>query len=94
MKVVLAHAYYQQRGGEDVAFESELSILKEHGVDVVPLTVNNADINPQGLLKQLSVAKNTVWSQSAYDQVASAIARIQPDLIHFHNTFPSWSPSF
>jgi glycosyltransferase involved in cell wall biosynthesis len=41
----------------------------------------------------LSAAGNTIWSKKSYFELKSILKDIQPNVVHFHNTFPQMSPS-
>ena len=45
MKILVAHNRYQQLGGEDVVFESEVRLLQEAGHSVTTLTEDNRRID-------------------------------------------------
>jgi hypothetical protein len=44
-------------------------------------------------MNRLALAKDTVWSTSAYRALGALIRRERPDLVHFHNTLPLVSPA-
>lgn len=89
-KVVLAHDYYQQRGGEDVIFETESALLRERGIEVVEFTVHNDQLRS---MHALAAAGKTIWNHTIYNTLRGTLRSEQPDVIHFHNTFPLLSPS-
>lgn len=41
IKVLHAHNYYRQPGGEDTAFSAEVSLLRSHSQEVVEYIENN-----------------------------------------------------
>jgi hypothetical protein len=88
MRVLLVHNYYQQRGGEDLAFEAEGDLLRSHRQEVVEYTADNARIAESPLL-----AARAFWSGAAMRDVLRTLARTRPELAHFHNTFPLVSPA-
>jgi glycosyltransferase involved in cell wall biosynthesis len=90
MRIILAHNYYQQPGGEDQVFAAESSLLKEKGHEVWEHTVHNESLSGLGGAR---LATLTVWNRESYSQVRALIRRTKPDLIHFHNTFPLISPA-
>ena len=90
MRVLLAHNYYQQPGGEDVSFAAEAELLRRHGHDVVFYTRHNDEI---GAMRPLSLASATLWNRAAAREVSALIARTRPDIVHLHNTFPLLSPA-
>lgn len=94
MRIMLVHNAYQQYGGEDVVFETERALLRAHGHRVAAFTANNAALaSLAGPFAKLRLAAETVWSQPAQCALASATAAFEPDIVHFHNTFPLISPA-
>lgn len=90
IKVVHAHNFYLQSGGEDTAFAAEVALLREHGHEVVEYIESNERIASRS---QISVAAQTVWSWETKKKFAAFLRREEPDIVHFHNTFPLISPS-
>ena len=90
MRVLIVHNYYQQAGGEDVVFEAETNMLREHGHAVYHMTAHNDAIQRKN---PLAVAANAVWSRAAKRQLAHILQDVSPEIVHFHNTFMSISPS-
>lgn len=90
MKVIIAHNYYQQPGGEDQVFSSEANLLEYHGHTVIRYTMDNRLINNMDPFK---LALTTLWSSRASTSLNYLIRRHKPDVIHFHNTFPLISPA-
>jgi glycosyltransferase involved in cell wall biosynthesis len=91
MKILIAHNRYQQRGGEDFAFDGEVELLRSAGHDVHTLVVSNDDIN-SSLAKALIMFR-TVENPTGVAAMSTAIKRFQPDIIHIHNFFPLLSPA-
>jgi glycosyltransferase involved in cell wall biosynthesis len=90
VKILLVHNKYQQPGGEDQVFTAEGNLLEDHGHEVLRYSVHNdqiAGMNPA------SLAEATVWSRSSYRELKALVRREQPDMAHFHNTFPLISPA-
>jgi glycosyltransferase involved in cell wall biosynthesis len=90
MRVILAHNYYQQPGGEDVAFEAEARLLEERGHRVVRFTARNDDVRHMAPHR---LAAKTLWNGAVYRQVARLLELERPDVLHVHNTLPLISPS-
>jgi glycosyltransferase involved in cell wall biosynthesis len=90
MRVLLAHNYYLQGGGEDTVFESDRSLLLAKGHVVSEYIESNHQIASMG---QWEVAISTIWSQSSYEKMREEIKRFRPDVVQFYNTFPLISPS-
>lgn len=90
MKVLLAHNYYQQPGGEDRSFEAEAALLEDHGHTVLRHTVHNDLIRG---MSRLALARATLWNQQEYRALRALMQRERPDIAHFQNTFPLISPA-
>lgn len=93
MKILLAHCRYQKSGGEDTVFDCETAQLERAGHEVKRLVLLNdsiAGLSPFALVK---VAASTVWSRASNRLVRDTINKFLPDIVHFHNTFPLFSPS-
>ena len=90
MKIVLAHNYYQQAGGEDQCVAAEAAMLRDNGNTVIPYFLHNDAINDMG---RLQVALRTVWSRPAHHELRALVRAERPDVVHFHNTFPLISPA-
>jgi hypothetical protein len=90
MKIVVAHNFYQQPGGEDQVFAAESALLEQHGHSVVRFTVHNDELNGMG---NLALARNTIWNRSMAKRLAAVVQEHRPEVVHFHNTFPLTSPA-
>lgn len=94
MRILRVHNRYQERGGEDVSFDTEVQLLRERGEEVHSLLFSNDDIAEQRSHREsLNLALSTVWSRSGKDRVASTVKSFRPDVVHFDNTFPLVSPA-
>jgi glycosyltransferase involved in cell wall biosynthesis len=93
MKILVAHTFYQQPGGEDTVFAQEVQLLRDHGHQVVTYTRSNDEIEHYGLTDKLMMFPRTVWSSASRTDFAAVLDRERPDLVHFHNTFIVMSPS-
>jgi glycosyltransferase involved in cell wall biosynthesis len=90
MKIIVAHNFYMQPGGEDQVFRSEIELLREFGHQVLPFEMHNdsvADMSNPGLLTA------TVWNRKIAAQIQELVQQYQPQVVHFHNTFPLISPA-
>jgi glycosyltransferase involved in cell wall biosynthesis len=90
MRCLVVHTYYQRRGGEDVVFEAETTMLKRNGHAVSSFTLSNDDLAAKSKLALLAL---TLWNDQAYRAFQARIAEFRPQVIHFHNLFPIMSPS-
>lgn len=89
--ILVVHNRYQVRGGEDGVVENEVALLQRHDHPVATCILDNRD----GIASKnsLALAAGTVWSQSGVREVRNHIERTNPDIVHFHNTFPLISPA-
>lgn len=90
LRVLMVHAAYQQRGGEDSVVDAELALLRAHGHEVALYVRHNDEAEGAG---RLSLAAQALWSTRASREVAALIAARRPDVVHVHNTWPLVSPS-
>lgn len=90
MKIIYAHNFYQQPGGEDQSFRAQVALLQEHGHAVFTFARDNAEINR---LNPLTAAARTIWSREAASALDALIRRTGAELVHFHNTFMLISPA-
>ncbi len=88
--VAIAHNYYQQAGGEDQVFASEAEMLERNGHRVVRFEENNARVAERS---PALTAIDAVWNGKSARSLTELIRRENPDLVHFHNTFPLISPA-
>jgi len=93
MKLLLVHDAYQQRAGEDSAFEAERELLISKGHRVVEYRRDNEEIQSYSALRKLSLFGRTIWNSETFRALVGIIDRERPDVAHFHNTFPLISPS-
>lgn len=90
MKILQVHNFYQQPGGEDLAFATECDLLTSHGHTVVRHSVHNDAIAG---MSSIAAGLGTIWNGSSYRHVSQLLATEAPDIVHAHNTFPLISPS-
>jgi glycosyltransferase involved in cell wall biosynthesis len=95
MKILLIHNFYRSSApsGEDAVYHKEHELLRSKGHEVVTFNKFNDNIEEVGLFNRISLAKKTTWSCESYSQIRQLIKHWQPDIAHFHNTFPQISPS-
>ena len=90
MRILTVHNYYQLSGGEEQIFTTEAALLESRGHEVLRYTLDNDQIKG---INPLTLAKKTVWNSEVYQELRSLIRQQQPQVAHFHNTFPLVSPS-
>lgn len=90
MKVLVAHNFYQQPGGEDEVFRAETQQLERQGVEVTRYTVHNDDLKGGSGAR---AALQTIWNPASARALAGIVKAQGIDVVHFHNTFPIISPA-
>jgi len=90
MRILIAHNYYQQPGGEDHVFAAEAELLESHGHDILRYSVHNDTLNH---LSRMAMARLTLWNDAIYHELLDLFRQARPDVAHFHNTFPLISPA-
>ncbi len=90
MRILLVHNRYRQPGGEDAAFEAEAGMLRRAGHAVRTFAVETRAPTP---IEAPAFAARALWSLHARRALRPALASFQPEIVHFHNTFPLLSPA-
>src|SRR5216684_2002871 len=90
MRIVVAHNFYKQPGGEDQCVAAEVALLKAHGHQVIQYSVRNDWIDEMG---RFDLVSRTIWSRTTYRELRELIRAHRPHVAHFHNTFPLMSPA-
>ena len=90
MKILIAHNYYQQAGGEDHCVTAEVAMLQDNGHEVIRYSLHNDAIESMG---RLQIGLRTIWSRTGYHDIRETIRARRPDVVHFNNTFPLISPA-
>jgi glycosyltransferase involved in cell wall biosynthesis len=90
MKIIVAHNFYQQPGGEDQVFEAEINLLKRFGHEVHTFIRRNDEVEAMGKLRALAA---TIWNRESYRAMREMVEQTGASIVHFHNTFPLISPA-
>ena len=81
-KILFIHTFYQNKGGEDIAVENELNLLKEV-FEVETLFFSN-NIKNYFLEFFSFVLNRNIKNQRSLNQ---KISEFQPDIVYVHNTW-------
>ena len=93
MKLLIAHNRYRYPGGEDQVFCREGALLRSAGHHVTEYVRHNREISEHDVLNRLQVGMRTLWAWDSAHDLRMIVRRENPDLVHFHNTFPLISPA-
>jgi len=84
LKTLLAHNYYQQGGGEDMAYAAEAALLSRAGHTVIKYVENNQCVDA---MQKADAAIQTLWSQTLYRKISELIKKKNQisltSIIHF-----------
>jgi glycosyltransferase involved in cell wall biosynthesis len=87
MKILLAHAFYRQPGGEDAYVMRLRELLGGHH-DVRLFAGRNEELTPS-----LRTGMSMIYSRRTRQHVEHAIREFAPDIVHLHNAYPALGPA-
>ncbi len=90
MRILIAHNFYQQGGGEDSVFYAEAALLEQYGHAPLRYVLHNNQIRQ---MARISVAGKALWNRQVHHELADLVRNQRIDIVHFHNTFPLISPA-
>ena len=90
LRVLIAHNFYRQPGGEDQVLDAECELLKSRGHTVREYVMHNDDLHR---LWPAGMAGATLWNHRVYRQLGRIVREEAIEVAHFHNTFPLMSLS-
>jgi glycosyltransferase involved in cell wall biosynthesis len=90
MRIIIAHNFYQQAGGEDQCVAAEIAMLRAYGHEVTQYALHNDQIDA---MSRLAVGLRTIWSHPTFRELRALFRQHRPQIVHFHNTFPLLSPA-
>jgi len=93
VKILIVHNHYQQPGGEQMAVEAQVSLLRERDHKVILYTRDNAEIERYRIWQKAAFFPEVVFSRRTYHEIRTLIALERPEVAHVHNVFPLISPS-
>jgi glycosyltransferase involved in cell wall biosynthesis len=91
IRIVSVYNRYLNRGGEDVVFEAEATMLERNGCYVKSITAQTQPL--RGFWEAPQMAIEATWSRKWSAQFRRILDEEQPDVVHVHNSFPVMSPS-
>ena len=87
MRVLIAHSFYRQAGGEDRYVRQQLELLgKRHDVELLAHSNVELESGPDAALRM-------TYSRSELQNARRAVERFRPDIIHLHNPYPAFGPA-
>jgi glycosyltransferase involved in cell wall biosynthesis len=93
LNILFCHNQYQQRSGEDVAFDFAVRLLREDGHQVSVYSRSNLEIERFSLTDKLLFPLQTVYSRAERKRIHEFASREHPSVALVQNVFPLLSPS-
>jgi glycosyltransferase involved in cell wall biosynthesis len=93
LKILLAHTFFQQFGGQDSVVLSEREMLERRGHRVIFYSRRNDEIKDFGVADKVRFLTATVYSRRTARDLRSLVSANRPDLAYVHNIYPLISPS-
>jgi glycosyltransferase involved in cell wall biosynthesis len=92
MRILILHSSYLSGpvSGENRVVHDEAEVLRSGGHDVGTWW---PEPTSDGFLRLVGTAAGTIRSRSAIRYSCELIKQFEPDLVHFHNLFPTLSPA-
>jgi glycosyltransferase involved in cell wall biosynthesis len=92
MRILVAHVNYRERGGEDAVVDTESRLLRESGHEVAPLIVPSEQFRALSRVAQLTIGARFGNHRHGRLLIRDAVEHFRPDVVHFHNLYPSLGP--
>jgi glycosyltransferase involved in cell wall biosynthesis len=92
MRILILHSRYLSghASGENAVVEDEARLLSEGGHQVQVWQPAPEDAGGAGLV---GTAAGAIWSRHAAQEIARRMRGFRPDVVHYHNLFPTLSPA-
>jgi glycosyltransferase involved in cell wall biosynthesis len=92
MRVVIVHSRYLSGpvSGENAVVEDEARLLAEGGHSVEVFQLSPTRIAGLDLLR---TGIGATWAREAVSRLQRLVREMQPEIVHFHNLFPTISPA-
>lgn len=86
MRILIAHAYYRIRGGEDRYVDEQAALVSEIH-DVRLFTRSNADLS-----SPVEATTSVLGLNRRSRALGAELDSFRPDIVHVHNVFPALGP--
>jgi glycosyltransferase involved in cell wall biosynthesis len=95
MKILLVHSRYRSTApsGENRVVEQEFEALVALGHDIEAFVRHSDEIESWPTWRKATLPARVIWNPASRRDLAEALDRFRPDVVHIHNTFPMLSPS-
>lgn len=93
MNILVIHNDYQQLGGETVAVDHQIELLRRKGHNVIIYRRHNNEIINFNLSQKVLFFVNTIYNLKVTKMITNILSSQKVDIVHIHNVFPLISPS-
>jgi glycosyltransferase involved in cell wall biosynthesis len=95
MRVLVCHNRYRSSfpSGENRIVDDEIALLRDAGIDVVPMIEESDSLTSGGPLRMANAALGPLYSPTGVRRFRTLLRDIHPDVVHLHNVFPLISPA-
>ena len=93
LKILMVHNHLRPPSGENVVFENEKQLLLEKGHEVVTYERRNEETEAYSFASKALLAWKVTWAGDSFRDISAIIDKYNPDVTHFHGTFPLISPA-
>lgn len=93
LRILLIHNSYQDRGGEEILFETERRLLAARGHEILEYRRANDEIRHATTVERLTLPLRTVWAWDSYFDVHNICMEKRPAVALTFNTLPLVSPA-
>ncbi len=93
LNILFCHNQYQQRSGEDIAFDFAVRLLREGGHQVSVYSRSNLEIERFSVADKLLFPLHTIYSRPERRKIEEFASQEQPSVALVQNVFPLLSPS-
>jgi glycosyltransferase involved in cell wall biosynthesis len=95
MKVLVCHNRYRSAfpSGENRYVDYEIALLRDAGIDVIPMIEENDSIINGGPLQMANAGLGLLYSPTGVRRFQRLLREERPDIVYIHNVFPLISPA-
>lgn len=93
MRLLLAHNFYREEGGENSVYRALAALLRDAGHEVVEYVRDSRELDGQGALARAAAIPAGFASRRTAREVSALVARARPQAALVQNVFPLISPA-
>jgi glycosyltransferase involved in cell wall biosynthesis len=93
VRLLLAHNFYREEGGENSVYRALAALLREAGHEVAEYVRDSRELDAAGALAKAAAIPAGIASRRTAREVAALVARFRPQAALVQNVFPLISPA-